>query len=282
MATDIEKPRERPLTQQEKIAGEGKALAGMLAKRRDEWSKAASDSGMSFDVFCQGIVTAVRANPRLLEAGAAEIIRAADRSRALGLDCSGVTGEAWLIGPINRKGVPTVEMWRGINGTLKLAYRSGMVSKVVVHTVYEGDSFDVDYGAEPPIHHRPAGVSGKRVATYALVSLTTGGALAGVVFGGEVQELQQRAKQRLGGAYDRSPWATNIEGMLQVQALRRALKWAPKSVIQQDMLSDNPPPAALPESPDAQLLALERIEAPQLASEPEEFFDAPPQAEGAL
>ena len=121
MSNDIQQPQQgRELTRQEAIIAEGRKLAGMLAKRRDEWTTAARDTGMSFDVFLQGILTAVRANPKLLEAGAAAIINAADRSRALGLDCSGVTGEAWLVG-LNRKGVPTVELWKGIKGTVKLA-----------------------------------------------------------------------------------------------------------------------------------------------------------------
>lgn len=267
MFNEMQQPQGRELTQQEAITAEGRKLAGMLAKRRDEWAVAAKDTGMSFDVFCQGIVTAVRANPRLLEAGAANIINAADRSRALGLDCSGVTGEAWLVGPFRRKGSLTVELWKGIKGTVKLAYRSGMVRKVTVQTVYEGDDFDVDYAAEPPIRHRPAGKSDVPIATYALVSLTTGGALAGVVWGGEVSGLQAKAAARLDKGYASSPWATNLTGMVEVQAMRRALKWAPQSVVQQDLLGEVEAAPALPVDSNAQLRALERIEAPALTND---------------
>lgn len=220
---------------------EAQSLKEKVLARREEWERAARDTGMSFDTFAAGIVTAVRNNPRLLEAGAAEIIGAADRARALGLDVSGVTGEAWLIGPLKRKGIATVEMWKGIKGVLKLAYRSGLIKSVTVNTVYDGDAFDVDLGREPPIRHIPSGNGGRIVAVYALCSLQTGGALPGIVWTGEVENMQAAARQRLGAAYDRSPWATNTEGMVSVAAVRRALKWAPQSVIQQELLGDDAP-----------------------------------------
>ena len=141
-----------------------------------------------------------------------------------------------------------------------------MVKKVTVQHVYEGDDFDVDYAAEPPIRHRPAGKSDVQIATYALVSLTTGGALAGVVWAGEAPGLQAKAQVRLKTSYAASPWATNLAGMIEVQAMRRALKWAPQSVVQQDLLGESEMAPALPVDSDAQLRALERIEAPALAA----------------
>ena len=220
------------------IKREGEILKGLVTAKLTDWQSALAGSGMTAGQFAAGLYQAVRGNPRLLEAGTQELMNGAGRALALALDLSGVTGEAYLVGPLKRKDKLTVELWLGIKGQIKLAYRSGMVQLVRVEDVLDGDEFEVD-PANPttPVRHRMTG-KGRVVAHYALVFLTTGGTLYGVVWADEVPKLQEGAKERLGGGFSRSPWATHPAEMAQVQALRRALKWAPKSVSNLALATD--------------------------------------------
>lgn len=224
------------------VRDEGKRLKATVEAKQPEWVAALEGTGMSAPQFVAGLYQAVRANPRLLEAGTDELLKAAGRALAYGLDMSGVTGESWPVGPLLRKGVKTVELWLGIKGVIKLAYRSGFVRLIRPEVVREGDDFAVDpMSIDRPISHTPRGGAGMPIAWYALVILESGGVLYGVTWADELGRLRDQARARLGNGFDRSPWATHPEEMAQVQALRRALKWAPKSVQDLSRLAEERP-----------------------------------------
>lgn len=216
-----------------------------IGKRQDAWAPSLAKTGLSIARFRAGILQAVRANPRLLECHPTEIVNAAAKALALGLDVSGMTGEAFLIGPLmksTRRGdqwvkVPTCELWKGVHGVIKLSYRSGLVKLIQPGIAREGDDFDVDLGADAPVRHKPRSGIAPIMAWYAQVRIATGGVLVGIIWRDEAGGIVADARARLGNGFDKSPWATHPDEMLQKTAVMRALKWAPKSVEQAELLT---------------------------------------------
>ena len=71
----------------------------------------------------------------------------------------------------------------GYKGLIDLCYRSGEVSTVQAHTVYENDTFEYELGLDNKLRHVPAS-SGRGVPTHA---------------------------QRYSKSYDSGPWQTKFE-----------------------------------------------------------------------
>lgn len=241
MASEMQQSGGQQLTREQEILRKRKTAVMSLKRAMEdlipEWDGALANVGMTAGQIIAGVVQAIRQNPALLDAGADSIMRAAGRAVSLGLDISGATGEAWLVGPfqkydkISRQKVPTAELWVGVRGSVALATRDASVRLVRPCVAYEGDEFEVDpLSPDRPIHHRPMGKSNRPIAWYTLIFLTSGAVHYGVVWAGEIQDLQAQAQDRLQGGYKASPWATEPGAMGQVQSVRRAVKWAPRSV----------------------------------------------------
>lgn len=222
-----------------------------------EWDAALSPVGMTSGQIVAGIVQALRNNPRLLDAGEDSIMRAVGRAVSLGVDISGATGEGWIVGPFDRydkqlgRKSLSVELWLGVRGLIALMTRDASVRLVRPYVVYEGDEFSIDpLDPDRPLHHVPMGMSDRPVAWYCLIFLHTGAVHFGVVWRQQMPALQQAAEQRLGKGYAHSPWATHPEAMMQVQAIRIAGKWAPRSVAnaQRAALLAHPAKGDLPEA----------------------------------
>ena len=64
-------------------------------------------------------------------------------------------GQAYLI-PFKNKGVLECQFQLGYKGMLDLAYRSGEVSVIQAHTVYENDMFEYELGLDPKLKQIPA------------------------------------------------------------------------------------------------------------------------------
>lgn len=111
-------------------------------------------------------------------------------------------------------------------GLIDLAYRSGEISVIQAHTVYENDEFHYEFGLEPKLDHKPALKDrGEPVAFYAMFKTKDGG------YGFEVMSVQdvklhaKKFSKSFDSAY--SPWSTNFEEMAKKTVLKRVLKYAP-------------------------------------------------------
>ena len=236
------------MSTQQIVRKEPNTIVAALDKKQADWGGALAKSGGSWERFRFGVLTALRANPKLTEAPIADVLMAAGKAVVFGLDVSGLTGEAYLVPISKSRKLPngqwekntTCELWRGVHGLTKLAYRSGLCKLIRPGIVYQGDDFAVDLGdIERPIRHTPRGESEYVVAHYAIVALTTGGQLVSVIWRSEAERIVAAARDRLGEAFSKSPWGTHTDAMLQKTAVMRATKWAPKSVDQHREMSDD-------------------------------------------
>ena len=121
----------------------------------------------------------------------------------------------------------------GYQGLVELAHRSGRVADIVARTVYEADTFDVDYGLADRLVHKPnllADDRGKPVAYYAIVRLVNGGHAFYVMSHREMERYRDdnaSAKTKEGVIV--GPWRDNFEGMAHKSCVRQLAKWMPKS-----------------------------------------------------
>lgn len=140
-----------------------------------------------------------------------------------------VNGEAYLIPFKNNKkgGVYECQFIVGYKGLMLLARRSGEVANIDAQTVYENDEFELSYGFDPMLVHKPylKGDRGKPVGFYATVMLKDGGKSAHYM---TVEDAQKYGK-RYSKAYNNSPWMTDFEAMAKKSCLRQVLKYAPMS-----------------------------------------------------
>lgn len=178
-------------------------------------------------------LTALRTTPGLAECSPASVLGGLMTCAQLGLR-PGVLGHAWLLPFYDSKSRgKKAQLVIGYQGLIELAHRSGRIASLIARTVYANDTYDVDYGLNDSLVHKPApnGVDrGDPIAYYAIVKFTTGGHAFYVMTHSEMEQyrdLYATAKTREGTVV--GPWRDNFEGMAHKTVVRQLSKWMPKS-----------------------------------------------------
>ena len=203
-------------------------------------------------------LTAVRLTPKLAEADPKTVLGALMTCSQLGLR-PGVLGHAWVL-PFydSRSRTQKAQLVIGYQGLVELAHRSGKISSLIARTVFANDEFDVAYGLEDRLHHKPKldGDRGEPIAYYAIVKLTTGGRAFVVMTQSDAEDHRDRfamAKTREGKIV--GPWASNFEAMAHKTCVLKLAKWMPKGTdlavaiatdegLRIDLSPDTPPEQA--------------------------------------
>ena len=186
--------------------------------------KKALPSVLTPERFTRMVLSAMSTNPKLGACTPQSFLGAMMTAAQLGMEPNTPLGQAYLI-PYKNRGVDEVQFQLGYKGMIDLAYRSGQVSTIQAHTVYENDTFEYELGLEPKLKHVPA-TTGRGVAThfYAVVKMKDGGYSFAVMSAEDVQAHAKRYSKSY-GSY--SPWQTNFEEMAKKTVLKKALKYAP-------------------------------------------------------
>ena len=139
-----------------------------------------------------------------------------------------VNGEGYLLPYFNGKAKRyNCQFIPGYKGLMMLARRSGEIASIDAQTVYENDVFDLSYGFEPCLIHKPL-LTGDRGAVkgfYAAVILKDGGKNAYYM---SVSDAQKYGK-KYSKSFDNGPWQTDFEAMAKKSCLRQVLKYCPCS-----------------------------------------------------
>lgn len=182
-------------------------------------------------------LTALTKDTKLSQCTPASFMGAVLTSAQLGLECNTPLGQAYLI-PYAERGQMTAHFQLGYQGVLELCYRSKLYKTIQARIVYEGDTFEYSYGIpDERIYHKPCGKTDKPTHVYALYELTTGGHGFEVMSWEAVMAHAKKYSQaRAGGS---SPWDTAPESMAMKTVLKKALKYAPKSVEVADAIAND-------------------------------------------
>lgn len=185
--------------------------------------KKALPAVMTPERFTRIVLSALSSNPKLAECTPQSFLGAMMASAQLGLECNTTLGQSYLI-PFRNHGVMECQFQLGYKGLIDLAYRSGDVSTVQAHIVYENDDFEYAYGLEPKLHHVPAKKErGNATHVYAVFTMKDGG------YGFEVMsmdDINAHAK-KFSKSFGSGPWQTNFEEMAKKTVLKKCLKYAP-------------------------------------------------------
>lgn len=178
--------------------------------------------------FLRLALNALQTTPHLIECSMMSFYGSIMQCAQLGLkpNCN---GEAYLLPFKNTKrgGIYECQFVPGYKGLMLLARRSGEIASIDAQTVYEKDTFELSYGFEPALIHRPylEGDRGKVRGFYATVILKDGGKSA---YWMTVEDAKKYG-QRYSKAYSSGPWQTDFEAMAKKSCLRQVLKYAPMS-----------------------------------------------------
>jgi len=131
------------------------AIKQVLDRYRPVTAKLLAGTGVGEETFSAQIANAVRAVPQLLGCDPATVLGSALKCAQLGLAPNDARNLAWIL-PYGR----VAQFSLGYGGVMELARRALPGIRFDGRAVYPNDEFDVDFGAEHPLTHRPAVVRG--------------------------------------------------------------------------------------------------------------------------
>lgn len=218
-----------------KTVSPNQGMKKMLDKMKDEIA-AALPSMVSSERFQRVALTAFSSNPKLQECDPVSFLAAMMESAQLGLEPNTPLGQAYLI-PFNSKDGMKVQFQLGYKGLLELAQRSGKIKTLYAHEVRENDVFDIDYGLNQTLTHKPLlkGSRGEVIGYYAVYHLDTGG--NSFVFMTK-DEILDHAK-KFSKTFKFGPWQSDFDAMAKKTVIKQLLKYAPLSIEMQRAVSSD-------------------------------------------
>lgn len=196
-----------------------------LIKAQGPAFKAALPKQIDADRFARIAMTAVRTNPNLQKCNPMSFLAALMQSAQLGLEPNTPLGQAYLIPYGN-----DVQFQLGYQGILTLAYRTGQYQSIYAMPVYAQDEFEYEFGLDPKLIHKPSPEpAGAPVFYYAVYRLANGGHGFAVMSRQEV-EMHRDKYSAAAKSGRQSPWKSDFDSMALKTVLKKALKYAPKSV----------------------------------------------------
>lgn len=207
-----------------------RSMEGEIAK--------ALPSVMTPERFTRITLSALSANRKLQECTPQSFLGAMMTAAQLGVEPNTPLGQAYLIPYLNGKSKKLeVQFQLGFKGMIDLAYRSGQISTITAHTVYENDTFEYEYGLETKLKHIPAKTNRGSAIYYYATFKTKDGGYGFEVMSREDVEAVRRASSK---AADNGPWVTHFDEMAKKTVLKRVLKYAPlKTEFVRELSSDS-------------------------------------------
>jgi recombination protein RecT len=212
-----------------------------VVRRMEPEFALAAPKGAEAQQIVRDALTAISQNPDLLKCEQRSVLGGIMTMAQLGLRV-GVLGHGWLI-PFRERAkvngrwgdVHKAQLVIGYQGMIALAYRSGLVDRITARTVRANDVFEVEYGLNERLVHRPAaGDRGEPVGYYATVKLRGAGEpMFYHMTHAEMLVYRDRyamAKKRGDGGVVTivGPWRDEFEAMALKTCIRQLSKFMPK------------------------------------------------------
>lgn len=231
--------KQRKATQ---VANADNNIQGVLTRELNNQFKAIKSlvpKHITPERLCRIGLNAVSRNPKLMECTPATIVGSIVNCASLGLEPN-LLGHAYIV-PFYNSSTKRYEaqFQIGYKGALELIRRTGQVSKISAHEVYEGDTFEYEYGLEERLKHIPCGETDENKIThfYACYKLKDGG--SGFVVMSKEQMDKHRDKftksknSKTGEIF--GPWKDHYVSMGLKTVIHKLTKYMPTSIEQQEV-----------------------------------------------
>lgn len=186
---------------------------------------------------------AATTTPALAKCDVASLVGAIGQCAQMGLEPNTVLGHAYLV-PFNtkRKDANGAERWVnsvqviiGYKGLIDLARRSGQIISIAAHEVCEHDEFELVYGLDEKLTHKPdMGERGEVIGFYAVAKLKDGGHAFEFMSRHQIEKIrdgsqgwQQAVKFKKQAVH---PWQAHFVEMGRKTVIRRLAKFLPLSI----------------------------------------------------
>jgi len=198
---------------------------------REEMIKPLLPKNVSFQKFFATMVSAVAANPKLLDCDRGSLIKASMQAAELGLSLNPSLGEGDVLQVYDSREKRYVAQFRPrYMGLMKLARQSGEVLKIEAEVVRENDEFIFQKGMEPKLEHRiRLGSRGPMVGAYCVWTLKNGEKQFEVMDKDQIVSIRDRSSAKTKDGKVVGPWVTDEEEMWRKTVVRRASKYMPRS-----------------------------------------------------
>lgn len=223
--------QKRELTPAQKMVS---GFNGFLERYKGQIGRAAPKN-FDPDRLCRVVLSMYRSTPDLMKCSHESLMGGVLMCAQMGLE-PGPLGEAYLV-PFNntKKGIKEAQFILGYKGMMKLARRSGEISSIYGHAVYENDFFRFVYGMNEELSHipwhsldRPASEPGAFRGAYVIVKFKNGEVLPWFLPKAEIERHRERSK-----AKDSTFWRDNYEKMAIKTVVRDMQPWLPMTVEDQ-------------------------------------------------
>lgn len=153
------------------VKSERQQVQAFLKQNYESIGKMLQKTPLTAEAFMRNAMMAVHNNPSLLtKCDKMSLFVSLLQSAAMGLEVNSPKKHAALV-PYQGQ-VKLIPQYQGLQ---ELARRSGLVAKITSHNVYANDKFEILYGVEEKLVHRPAkGERGEWIGTYACVFFRDG------------------------------------------------------------------------------------------------------------
>lgn len=180
------------------------------------------------DRFVRIAITTIRQNPKLAQCNQESLLGALMVSAQLGLE-PGVLGQCYLI-PYGRE----CQFQIGYKGMIELLRRSGQLKDIYAYSVYENDEFEMTYGLNRDLKHKPnLQNKGNFIGCYCVAVLKDDARAFEYM---TKEEIEAHGK-KFSKTYGNGPWKTDFEAMAHKTVVKKMLKWLPVSVEFLEMTS---------------------------------------------
>lgn len=179
--------------------------------------------------------TSIRTNPKLKVCTPESLLGAVMQCAQLGLEPS-ILGHAYLVPyknavkDANGKKIGSVDECQfqiGYKGLIELARRTGQISSIMAHGVYEKDEFEYEYGINDKLRHVPVdGDRGSIVRYYAVAKFKDGGYAFMVMSKYDIEIHRDKFSK----AKSYGPWVDHFDEMAKKTVLKALMKYMPISV----------------------------------------------------
>ena len=224
----------------EALAKKPMSLMEMLKKSESQIAMALPRH-LTVERMVRVAITAVQKTPMLQKCSPTSIVGCVIQASQLGLEPDGILGQAYMVPYWNSKtGCFEAQLQPGYRGLITLARRSGEVSSIYAELVFACDKFEVAYGTEKKLVHKPDLDNAERGSydaqrdewkialrgAYAVVKYKDGESDFEYMSKPQMDRIREAALEKTKGT---GPWATHPDEMFRKCPIRRLAKRLPLS-----------------------------------------------------